>query len=246
MAVDAPAHLERGDLMHLGHRAHVPVARGAALSAENFDMAHMGEPHEAGERMDPDPLRRLLARPRLTHLLDLRLMRGRRTGDHLVTAETRLDRWDPGLTRDGDGAVTIEAGDLVLAGVDVVAKEDWLTGTGEVPRVGDDASGGGRCRLSVLRRGWAGNEESDSDAGRGELALLELRQHERAADARLHGVEVAELAPADLVHPHPLPRGPHEHHLLGDVLERAHPLSRLFETLCRARREILDRGVGFG
>src|SRR5439155_299807 len=70
----------------------------------------------------------------------------------------------------------------------------------------------------------------------GELTLLELRQHERAADARFHGMEVAELAPADLVHPHPLPRGAHEHHLLGDVLERADALALLPEAPRRARR----------
>src|SRR5207244_8300131 len=69
-------------------------------------------------------------------------------------------------------AVAVEAGDLVLAGVDVVAKEERLTGTGEFPRVGDDASCGGRCRLSVLRRGWAGNGESDGDAGRGPTTPL--------------------------------------------------------------------------
>src|SRR5439155_11085308 len=79
-----------------------------------------------------------------------------------------------------------------------------------------------------------------------ELALLELRQHERTAHTRLHRMEVAELAPADLVHPHPLPRGAHEHDLLGDVLERAHPLARLLETLRRAWREISDGGVRLG
>src|SRR2546430_5298345 len=78
------------------------------------------------------------------------------------------------------------------------------------------------------------------------LPIFELRQHERAADARFHGMEVAELAPADLVHPHPLPRGAHEHHLLGDVLERADALARLLEAPRRARREILARRVGFG
>src|SRR5207237_9975065 len=112
--------------------------------------------------------------PRLAHLLDLRLVGrvGVGAADDLVAAEAGLDRWDSGLTRDGDGAVTVEAGDLVLAGVDVMAKEDRLTGTGEFPRVGDDASWGGRCRLSVLRRGWAGYEESDSDAGRGPTTPL--------------------------------------------------------------------------
>src|SRR2546425_2133434 len=59
-------------------------------------------------------------------------------------------------------------------------------------------------------------------------------------------MEIPELAAADLVHPHPLPCRPHEHHLLGDVLERADALSRLLEALCRARREILDRSVRLG
>jgi hypothetical protein len=56
--------------------------------------------------------------------------------------------------------------------MNVVAEEDRLTGTGELPRVGDDASGGGRYGWSTLRRGWAGNEESDSDAGRGPTTPL--------------------------------------------------------------------------
>jgi len=151
-------------------------------------MAHMGEAHEAGERVNADPFRRLLVNPGRLHLLDLRFFgatRGRilrgchgpaerplAPADDLVTAEARLHRGDSGLTRHGDRAVTIQAGDLVLAGVDVVTKEDRLTGTGKFPRVGDDASGGGRCGLSVLRRGWAGNEESDSDAGRGPTTPL--------------------------------------------------------------------------
>src|SRR5207253_9079444 len=79
----------------------------------------------------------------------------------------------------------------------------------------------------------------------GELTLLELRQHERAADARFHGMEVAELAPADLVHPHPLPRGAPEHHLLGDVLAPADAPARRLEAPCRARRALLARPARF-
>src|SRR5437879_13679640 len=130
--------------MHLGHRAPVPVTRAAALGAEDLGVAHVGEPDEPREGVDPDPVRRLLARPRLAHLLDLRLMRGRRTGDHLVTAEARLDRRDPRLTRDGDRAVTVEARDLVLTGMEVVAEEDRRAGPGRPPRRGD--AGGGRGR----------------------------------------------------------------------------------------------------
>src|SRR2546428_392890 len=46
-----------------------------------------------------------------------------------------------------------------------------------------------------------------------EPALLGLGENERAREPGLHGVEVAELAPADLVHPDPFPGGTHEHHL---------------------------------
>src|SRR3989442_9113741 len=158
--------------MYLGHGTHVPVAGAAALGAEDLDVAHVRKPHEAGQCVDAYPLGWLLADPRLAHLLDLRLMRRCRAGDHLVAAEARLERRDPRLARNRHRAVAVQAGNLVLTGVNVVAKEDRLPGTGEFPRVANDGSRVGRRSLPVLRRGGAGNEESDCEAGRGPTTPL--------------------------------------------------------------------------
>src|SRR5689334_12690438 len=81
-----------------------------------------------------------------------------------MTTEARLDGGDAGLTRDGDGAVTIEAGDPVLTGVNVVAEEDWLSGTLESPRVADDGSRDARGGLSCLRGGREADRQRDRDA----------------------------------------------------------------------------------
>src|SRR2546426_12528912 len=94
--------------------------------------------------------RSLSVRKRLADLLDLRLMRRRRPADHLVASEARLERRNPGLARDGHCAVTVQAGDPVLTGVDVVTKEDWLTGTRQPPRVADDGSFVWWRRLAAL------------------------------------------------------------------------------------------------
>src|SRR2546428_153150 len=128
VAGDAPAHLERGDLVHLRHGAHVAVAVDAALGAQDLDVALVREAHEARERVHASPLGRPFVGPRLPHLLDFRLMGRRGAADHLMTAEAGLHRGDPRLARDGHRAVTVQAGDLILTGVDVVTEEDWLAG----------------------------------------------------------------------------------------------------------------------
>src|SRR5436305_12698038 len=51
VAVDAPAHLERGDLVHLRHAIHVTVTSAAALGAQHLDVPHVREAHESGERV---------------------------------------------------------------------------------------------------------------------------------------------------------------------------------------------------
>src|ERR1051325_6229229 len=61
--------------------------------------------------------------------------------------------------------------------------------------------------------------------GEDQLLLLAVIQHERAAHARLHRMEKAELAAADLVHPHPLPRDAGEPDLRGHVAPRRGPLA---------------------
>src|SRR3989441_9905149 len=94
-------------------------------------------------------------------------MRRCRAGDHLVAAEARLERRDPRLARNRHRAVAVQAGNLVLTGVNVVAKEDRLPGTGEFPRVANDGSRVGRRSLPVLRRGGGRQEESDREGGPG-------------------------------------------------------------------------------
>src|SRR5947209_2500912 len=152
VAGDAPAHLERGDLVHLRHGAHVAVAVDAALGAQDLDVALVREAHEARERVHASPLGRPFVGPRLAHLLDFRLMGRRGAADHLMTAEAGLHRGDPRLARDGHRAVTVQARDLILTGVDVVTEEDGLAGTLQPPRVADDESLVAGRRLTILCR----------------------------------------------------------------------------------------------
>src|SRR5690348_1509280 len=124
----------------------------------------MREPDEARERVHARPLGRPLVDPRLAHLLDLGLMRRRGTADHLMTAEARLQRRDPGLARDRNGAMTIQTGDVVLPGMNVVTEEDRLAGTVEPAGIADDTSRGCRWSLTGLRHRREGHEQRDRDA----------------------------------------------------------------------------------
>src|SRR3981081_2363154 len=60
VTVDAPAHLERGDLVHLRHATHLAVAGAAALGAKDLDMGLVREAHEARYSGDARPNGRLL------------------------------------------------------------------------------------------------------------------------------------------------------------------------------------------
>src|SRR2546429_4154583 len=128
VAVDAPAHPERGDLVHLRHGAHFAVAGGAALGAQDLDMALMREANEARECVHARPHGGPLVDPRLSDLFNLRLVGPRGPADYLMTAQAGLHRGDPRLARDGHRAVAIQTGDLILTGVDVVAEKDGLAG----------------------------------------------------------------------------------------------------------------------
>src|SRR5436309_13084261 len=114
VAVDAPAHLERGDLVHLRHAAHVAVADDAALGAKDLDVALVREAHEAGQRVHASPHGRLLVDPRLPDLFNLRLIGVRGTADDLLTAHAGLPRGNPRLTRARHRAVTSPAGARIL------------------------------------------------------------------------------------------------------------------------------------
>src|SRR3989441_5647180 len=182
VAVDAPAHLERGDLVHLRHATHVTVAGAAALGAQDLDVPLVREAHEARQRVHARPYGRLLIDPRLAHLFDLRLIGrpGVGAADHLMTAEAGLHRWDPRLARDGHRVVTIQAGDLILTGVDVVTEKDGLAGTLETPRVADDGSFIRGRGLTGLCRGRESDQQCDRDAPPGPDPTTPLRHPARS------------------------------------------------------------------
>src|SRR5215510_2156551 len=77
--------------------------------------------------------------------------------------------------------------------------------------------------------------------GEDQLLFFAVVQHERPAHPGFHRVEKAELAASDLVHPHPLPGDAHEHHLLGDVAQRADSFARPLEASGGELGEIAGR-----
>src|SRR5260370_32585588 len=154
VAAHTPTHLQRGHLVYLRHVLHVAVACSARLRTERFDVAHVWEARETRQRVDAHPLRRLLLPPRIADLLDFGLVLRRGAADQLATPQARLQRWQSGLTGDGRRVVAVHARDLVLAGMDVVAKEDRLARTLERSGVVDDGrlvTRGSRFRLQCGR-----------------------------------------------------------------------------------------------
>src|SRR2546425_3089019 len=135
------------------------------LRPERLDVTHVREARETRQRVDAHPLRRLLLPPRIADLLDLGLMRRRGAADELMTPEARLQRRQSGLTGDRCRVVAVHARDLILAGMDVVAKEDRLTRTLERSGVVDDGrlvTLGSRLRLQGGRHcKWRGENQPD-------------------------------------------------------------------------------------
>src|SRR5690349_13045898 len=174
VTVDAPAHPERSELMDLGHRAHVAVTRDAGVGPQRLDVPLMRKVYESGQGVHAHPLGRFLREKRLADLFDLRFMGVGGPADYLVAAPARLERRDAGLARDRHGAVTVQAGDLILPGVDVVTEEDRLAGTLESPRVVDDGSLVAWSGLIRLCRGRGGGEEQ-RDRPAGPAAATPLR-----------------------------------------------------------------------
>src|SRR5581483_6727522 len=131
---------------------------------------------------------------------------------------------------------------LLGARQELVFQTDDLDERVEIGKLHPAPAYAARHRPALHRRAHRGRQA----VGSRELALLALGQHEGARDAGLHGMQVPELATAHLVHPHPLPRRPHEHDLFGDVLEGADPGARAREPLGRTRRQILERRIALG
>src|SRR2546429_2975033 len=156
------------------------MARAAALRPQNLDVTLVREAHEARESMHARPHGRLLVGPRLAHLLDLRLMGRRGAADHLMTPEAGLYCGNPRLARDGHRAVTVQAGDLILTGVDVVTEKNGLAGTPEAPRVADDGSFIRGRGLTGLCRGRESDQQCDRDAPPGPDPTTPLRHPARS------------------------------------------------------------------
>src|SRR5467141_2173246 len=124
VTADAPSHAQRRYLRDLRHALDLAVARHTRSRAERFDVPHMGEAHEPGERVHADPLGRFPLTPRVADLLDLGLMRRRGSADQLMASDAGLQRRDARLARNRRRVVAVHAGDLILAGMDVVTEED--------------------------------------------------------------------------------------------------------------------------
>src|SRR3989442_867332 len=238
VAVDAPTHLKRGDLVHLRHAIHLAMARAAALRPQNLDVALVREAHEAreGNRQcdrdtGPDPP------------TPLRHPERSMANGIGLCCETACGRRNVAPAPNGAQALHTNAlfrscQELMLQPNDGDERVDGVE-VGELHPTPAHAAGHPTV-ADCLSRG------TGQAVRHGELALLGLGENERARERGLHGVEVAELAPADLVHPDPFPGGTHEHHLLGDVAEGADAFARPLEPLRGARRQILERGVRLG
>src|SRR5919106_4895807 len=162
VTADAPAHLERLDLVDLRHVLHVAVAQrarerstGGRPLTQRLHVSHVRKPHEARQSMDPDPLGCGLVALRGLDLLDLRTLEiprrrvalqslARPARQEEVTPHACLHRRDSRLARDGDRRMTVETGNLVLGGVNVVPEKNGLAGAIELARIGNRSWGRGR------------------------------------------------------------------------------------------------------
>src|SRR5439155_1278309 len=163
VAADAPAHLERRDLVDprlFGDFA-VAVGAGGGVRAEHFDVAHVRKVHEVGDGIDADPLGGRPIAPRTPDLRDLGAVTVGGAVDDLVAPDARLHRGNPRLAGNRGRVVAVHAGDAVLTGVDVVAEEYRLAGTLELPGIALAQDGGSESRSGrpALRRHRAGEQE---------------------------------------------------------------------------------------
>jgi len=172
VARDAEPHLiHLIDLEHLGHALHISMARSTCIGPHRLDVALVREVSMPGQIVDPHPLHRLLLRPRLAQLPDFGLVRAVAAGDDEVTPHAGLHRRYTRLGRDVNRIVTVLTLHLVLAGMDVVAKENRLARTLEVAAIGGremwSSDGIGDCAgLLRVRRNSAEGEEGGNASGR--------------------------------------------------------------------------------
>src|SRR5438445_13413315 len=84
-------------------------------------------------------------------------------------------------------------------------------------------------------------DDARQSVRRADFLLLGSRQDERPADARLHGMEIAELAASHLVHPYPFPRRAKVYDLLSHMAPVAQLFARPLQRLRGTPRAIAHR-----
>jgi len=120
MAVDAPAHLQGGDLADLTHVLHLPVALLTWKSLR--DVPAMAEVDVIGQAVDPHPGNRTVGIVEGGDLLDIRSV-----GAHDVMAvHADVDRGDRRMPGALGIRVAVEARDLPGSRVQLVAEGDRL------------------------------------------------------------------------------------------------------------------------
>src|SRR5918995_2089405 len=127
MAGDAESHAVHViHLEHLRHALNFSMTGPAGIRAQSLDMPLMREMGVPRQVVDPNPLDRLLLGPRLAQLPDLCLVGAISPADDQVAAHAGLHRRNARLGGYVDGIVAVLTLNFVLAGVNVVAEEDWL------------------------------------------------------------------------------------------------------------------------
>jgi hypothetical protein len=120
VTIQTPAHIERSLLADSLHFLHLAMA---ILAGNAFkDVPLMREVNVVGERMYTDPENRFFLLKRGQHLLDFGVLRFH----NAVALVTCADRGNSGGCRARCARMAIQAGDLIIAGVNAVAEIDGL------------------------------------------------------------------------------------------------------------------------
>ncbi len=120
MTAQAPAHLYLMRAGYARHSCHIPMAGDTGEACA--DMHHVREIDEVRHPVDPHPRDRFFILPVGHELLDLRGV----LGYEQVASPAVGNRRDAGNRRFGSGAMTEQARNSVVAGMDLVTEGDRL------------------------------------------------------------------------------------------------------------------------
>lgn len=123
MAGQAIAHVQIAELIDAIHRFHGTMTFGAV---ESFgDVRLVGEICVFGDFVDADPLDRLALRMRLCQLDDIRLV----DSNHAVAVHADIQRWHGGVRGTLHVRMAIDARNVVVARVKLMAERNGLLGS---------------------------------------------------------------------------------------------------------------------